>query len=108
MKIDHFVNALLNVQKAFEVKSKEFSDVLKMGRTQLQDAVPMTLGDEFNAFAITIGEDIQRMREAQRLVLEVNMGATAIGTSVNAPQGYPETMHKTPRYNIWNTCSSCC
>ena len=94
MKIDHFVNALLTVQKAFELKAEEFADVLKMGRTQLQDAVPMTLGDEFNAFAITIGEDIQRMREAQRLVLEVNMGATAIGTSVNAPQGYPELCTK--------------
>jgi len=64
--------------------------VLKMGRTQLQDAVPMTLGDEFNAFATTIGEDIERMREAQKLVLEINMGATAIGTGVNAPEGYAQ------------------
>jgi aspartate ammonia-lyase len=61
-----------------------------MGRTQLQDAVPMTLGQEFNAFATTIGEDVLRMREAQTLLTEVNMGATAIGTGVNAPEGYGE------------------
>jgi aspartate ammonia-lyase len=61
-----------------------------MGRTQLQDAVPMTLGQEFHAYATTIGEDIKRLKEAQSLVLEINMGATAIGTKVNAPEGYPE------------------
>jgi aspartate ammonia-lyase len=61
-----------------------------MGRTQLQDAVPMTLGQEFRAFATTIEEDINRLEEARQLVLEVNMGATAIGTRVNAPDGYAE------------------
>jgi aspartate ammonia-lyase len=61
-----------------------------MGRTQLQDAVPMTLGQEFNAFATTIGEDVQRMKEVQKLITEVNMGATAIGTGVNAPPGYAQ------------------
>jgi aspartate ammonia-lyase len=94
LKIDSFIHSLQTVQNAFDAKAKTFSRVLKMGRTQLQDAVPMTLGDEFNAFAITIGEDVQRMREAQKLVTEINMGATAIGTGVNAPQGYPELVTK--------------
>jgi len=90
LKIDSFIKALQTVQDAFAAKATSFKHVLKMGRTQLQDAVPMTLGEEFNAFAITIGEDVQRMRESQRLVLEINMGATAIGTGVNAPESYPE------------------
>jgi aspartate ammonia-lyase len=87
-KIDAFCVALQHVQESFSRKSDEFSDVLKMGRTQLQDAVPMTLGEEFHAFATTIGEDVQRMREVQSLITEINIGATAIGTGVNAPQGY--------------------
>jgi aspartate ammonia-lyase len=90
LKIEAFVKALQVVQLAFASKAVSFKNVLKMGRTQLQDAVPMTLGDEFQAFAITIGEDVQRMKEAQKLVLEINMGATAIGTGVNAPEKYPE------------------
>jgi len=90
LKIDSFIKALQTVQHAFAVKGETFRHVLKMGRTQLQDAVPMTLGEEFNAFAVTIGEDVERMREAQKLVTEVNMGATAIGTGVNAPESYPE------------------
>jgi len=87
-KIDAFCIALQHVQESFSRKSDEFSEVLKMGRTQLQDAVPMTLGEEFHAFATTIGEDVQRMREVQQLITEINIGATAIGTGVNAPQGY--------------------
>jgi aspartate ammonia-lyase len=59
-----------------------------MGRTQLQDAVPMTLGQEFEAYAVTVGEDIQRVREAQALLREINMGATAIGTGLNAHPDY--------------------
>ncbi|HAR41447.1 MAG TPA: aspartate ammonia-lyase [Bdellovibrionales bacterium] len=76
------------LQSAFQKKAEEFSDVVKMGRTQLQDAVPMTLGQEFGAYATTIGEDVQRVREARSLVLEINMGATAIGTGINAPPEY--------------------
>lgn len=90
LKIDDFCIALEKLQSAFQLKGKEFDRVLKMGRTQLQDAVPMTLGQEFSAYATTIGEDLLRLREVQKLVLEVNMGATAIGTKVNAPEGYPE------------------
>jgi len=88
MKIETFAHALEKLQKAFYDKGVEFADVLKMGRTQLQDAVPMTLGQEFNAYATTLGEDIMRIREAELLITEVNMGATAIGTGVNAPEGY--------------------
>lgn len=61
-----------------------------MGRTQLQDAVPMTLGLEFGAFAVNISEDAARLRETRSLVTEINLGATAIGTSINAPEGYPQ------------------
>ncbi|ULQ56817.1 aspartate ammonia-lyase [Flavihumibacter rivuli] len=90
LKINVFIDALKQLQESFGKKGKEFDKVLKMGRTQLQDAVPMTLGQEFNAFATTIGEDVSRMQEVQSLIREVNMGATAIGTGVNAPQGYAE------------------
>uniref|UniRef100_UPI0037428794 aspartate ammonia-lyase n=1 Tax=Pontibacter pudoricolor TaxID=2694930 RepID=UPI0037428794 len=90
VKIGHFIDALTKLSKAFAAKATEFKDVLKMGRTQLQDAVPMTLGAEFNGFATTIREDIQRLEEARLLICEINMGATAIGTSINAPEGYPE------------------
>ncbi len=89
-KMETFCVIMQNLKDSFAKKGEEFKDVLKMGRTQLQDAVPMTLGQEFNAFSTTVGEDIARLREAQQLVLEVNMGATAIGTKVNAPEGYPE------------------
>jgi aspartate ammonia-lyase len=90
LKMVDYIKILEDLEKAFRVKGKEFDRVLKMGRTQLQDAVPMTLGQEFNAFATTMGEDILRLREAQKLILEVNMGATAIGTRVNAPDNYPD------------------
>jgi aspartate ammonia-lyase len=75
---------------AFLAKGEEFNPHLKMGRTQLQDAVPMTLGQEFSAFGHTIQEDVDRLGEAQALIREINMGATAIGTGINAPSGYAE------------------
>ncbi|MBO9732588.1 MAG: aspartate ammonia-lyase [Chitinophaga sp.] len=89
-KMNEFIYALDALQQSFAAKGSEFAPVLKMGRTQLQDAVPMSLGDEFNAFATTLREDVQRLREIQALLTEVNMGATAIGTAINAPAGYPE------------------
>ncbi len=73
---------------AFRSKGLEFADILKMGRTQLQDAVPMTLGQEFEAFAATLEEDISRLNNNALLFVEINMGATAIGTGINAPLGY--------------------
>ncbi len=69
-------------------KSLEFADMLKLGRTQLQDAVPMTLGQEFGAFAVTIGEDADRIDEASTLITEINLGGTAIGTGLNAHPRY--------------------
>jgi aspartate ammonia-lyase len=80
--------AMTHLQQAFEAKQAEFAGVLKLGRTQLQDAVPMTLGQEFSTYAVMIGEDIQRVREAEQLLKEMNLGATAIGTGLNAPAGY--------------------
>lgn len=77
---------------SFAAKGQEFGHIIKVGRTQLQDAVPMTLGQEFNAFAVTLREDIQRLSEAASLLREVNMGATAIGTGINAPRGYKEAV----------------
>ena len=62
-----------------------------MARTQLQDAIPITLGQEFNAYAVMVGEDIQRVREGQALIREINMGATAIGTGLNAHPRYAAT-----------------
>ncbi|MFG2006253.1 aspartate ammonia-lyase [Spirillospora sp. NPDC048911] len=73
---------------AIAAKGEEFSDVLKMGRTQLQDAVPMTLGQEFTAFAVLIREEIRHLGRLAMLLLEVNLGATAIGTGLNTPEGY--------------------
>ncbi|MBZ8177785.1 aspartate ammonia-lyase [Corynebacterium poyangense] len=76
------------LQSAFREKGNEFVDILKMGRTQLQDAVPMSLGDEFLAFAHNLAEEQAVLRNASDRLLEVNLGATAIGTGVNTPSGY--------------------
>lgn len=76
------------LRKVFEEKSIEFQDVLKMGRTQLQDAVPMTVGQEFRAFSNLIKEEIKNLHYTAQLLLEVNLGATAIGTGLNAVEGY--------------------
>ena len=73
---------------AFEAKAREFHDIIKVGRTQLMDAVPMRLGSEFKAFAVTVGEDIERLREFSSLLREVNLGGTAIGTGINTPRDY--------------------
>src|SRR5437867_6264395 len=76
------------LRRAFEAKAEEFKDVLKMGRTQLQDAVPMTLGQEFGTYAVMLGEDEERLKEAALLIREINLGATAIGTGINAHPDY--------------------
>src|SRR2546430_3051592 len=82
------IASLEELAYAFKSKAVEFGDVLKIGRTQLQDAVPMTLGQEFDAFFATIKEDIARLKEAAALFREVNLGATAIGTGINADPRY--------------------
>jgi aspartate ammonia-lyase len=76
--------------KSFYAKAEEFKDVIKMGRTQLQDAVPMTVGQEFAAFANTLEEEIERLEQMANLFLEINMGATAIGTGINSDPEYPQ------------------
>jgi aspartate ammonia-lyase len=88
MKLDGMRTEMEHLKASLQVKGAEFSDVIKMGRTQLQDAVPMTLGQEFDAYAVMVGEDIQRLIEAQSLIREINMGATAIGTGLNAHPDY--------------------
>jgi aspartate ammonia-lyase len=86
--IFRLVEAMAYLRRAFERKAEEFADVLKMGRTQLQDAVPMTLGQEFSTYAVMLGEDEERLREAALLIREMNLGATAIGTGINAHPDY--------------------
>jgi len=88
--IESLRTAMSQLAAAFLAKGEEFSPHIKMGRTQLQDAVPMTLGQEFTAFGHTILEDVERLSEAQALIREINMGATAIGTRINAPPKYAE------------------
>lgn len=88
IKLDDLQREMKKLRSAMTAKGREFSDVIKMGRTQLQDAVPMTLGQEFDAWAVTIGEDLQRVAESQNLIREINMGATAIGTGLNAHPHY--------------------
>src|SRR5512136_2427132 len=86
--MDDLTQEMEGLRKALALKGIEFADVIKMGRTQLQDAVPMTLGQEFGAWAVMVGEDVERVREAQALIREINMGATAIGTGLNAHPDY--------------------
>ncbi len=81
--------ALSHLIKAFKVKEHEFADIIKMGRTQLQDAVPMTLGQEFGAYATMLEEDLKIIENAKELLKEINMGGTAIGTGINADPEYP-------------------
>jgi len=88
--IDRLLGSMATLRHGFEAKAHEFRDVLKIGRTQLQDAVPMTLGQEFSTYAVMMEEDEARLREARALIQEVNLGATAIGTGINAPAGYAD------------------
>jgi len=88
--IDGLLDSMAVLRAGFEAKAAEFESVLKIGRTQLQDAVPMTLGQEFSTYAVMIEEDEMRLREARALIQEINLGATAIGTGINAPGGYAD------------------
>jgi aspartate ammonia-lyase len=87
-KLAGYRDTLSQLADAFFAKGEEFKNVLKMGRTQLQEAVPMSMGDEFNAFATNLREELLRIDDSRRLISEINMGATAIGTRVNTPAGY--------------------
>lgn len=87
---DDLLFALTELKGAFEDKAKEFDGVIKMGRTHLQDAVPIRLGQEFSAYAQMLGRDIRRVEEASKALLVINMGATAVGTGLNADPAYIE------------------
>ncbi|MBE6252460.1 MAG: aspartate ammonia-lyase [Bacteroidales bacterium] len=90
----HLEKALQDLIDAFRAKGEEFKDIIKMGRTQLQDAVPMTSGQEFNAFANNLGEEIANLDRNAVLLKEINMGGTAIGTGLNAVPGFAELCTK--------------
>ncbi|MEH2920562.1 aspartate ammonia-lyase [Samsonia erythrinae] len=83
-------DAISKLSEGFERKSHEFANIIKMGRTQLQDAVPMTLGQEFYAFNVLLQEETKNLLRTSELLLEVNLGATAIGTRLNTPDGYQQ------------------
>lgn len=87
---DRLVEEMNRLVASFRLKAKQFSKVIKMGRTQLQDAVPMTLGQEFSAWARSIADEVETLRAVERVLCEVNMGGTAIGTGLNAPRGYAQ------------------
>lgn len=90
LRLQSYVGAIKDLQKSLFEKAVDFDHVLKMGRTHLQDAVPMSLGAEFRGWATTLGEEVDRTNEAAALLREINLGATAIGTSVTAARGYPK------------------
>ncbi|MBV8620897.1 MAG: aspartate ammonia-lyase [Curvibacter sp.] len=92
--LTQLVQAMGTLREAFEEKALAFADILKMGRTQLQDAVPMTLGQEFSTYAVMLGEDEQRLLEAASLICELNLGATAIGTGITSHPDYAALVMK--------------
>jgi aspartate ammonia-lyase len=87
-EMQELIRSLTTLENAYRTKAREFSDVIKMGRTQLQDAVPMTLGQTFEAYAITTGDDVDRLHQVIELMTEINLGGTAIGTRINASAKY--------------------
>ena len=91
---EKLVVVLQSLIESFQKKAQEFAHVIKMGRTQLQDAVPMTLGQSFEAYAVTLSEEILRLNSNAELFLEVNMGATAIGTGINSEPEYSSKVMK--------------
>lgn len=90
--LDDLLKALDRTADAFAAKADEFADVLKLGRTQLQDAVPMTLGQEFGTYSVMLRNDVAVLTSARRLLTELNIGGTAIGTGINTPAAYAPAM----------------
>jgi len=90
LRNDRLIAELQSLAASFRAKGNAFIDIVKMGRTELQDAVPMTVGQEFHAFAASLDGEIALLRDAEKYLYAVNMGATAIGTGLNAPKGYAE------------------
>jgi len=90
LRNDKLIEELQKVAASFRLKGDAYLELVKMGRTEMQDAVPMTVGQEFHAFAASLDSEIQLLRDAEKYLYAVNMGATAIGTGLNAPKGYAE------------------
>jgi aspartate ammonia-lyase len=90
LRNDHLIAEMQKLVASFRTKGDAFLEIVKMGRTEMQDAVPMTVGQEFHAFAASLESEIQLLRDAEKYLYAVNMGATAIGTGINVPPGYPE------------------
>ena len=90
LRNDKLIAELQKLVASFRAKGNQYLMVVKMGRTEMQDAVPMTVGQEFHAFAASLESEIQTLREAEKSLYAVNMGATAIGTGINVPKGYAE------------------
>jgi aspartate ammonia-lyase len=90
LRNDKLVQELEKLVAAFRAKGDAFLRLVKMGRTELQDAVPMTVGQEFHAFAASLETEIDLLRDVEKYLYPVNMGATAIGTGINVPKGYAE------------------
>jgi aspartate ammonia-lyase len=90
LRNDRLISELQSLVASFRKKGDAFLEIVKMGRTEMQDAVPMTVGQEFHAFAASLEDEITLLRDAEKYLYAVNMGATAIGTGINVPKGYPE------------------
>jgi aspartate ammonia-lyase len=90
LRNDKLISELQQLVQSFRAKGNAYLEIVKMGRTELQDAVPMTVGQEFHAFASSLEDEIANLKEAEKSLYAVNMGATAIGTGINVPKGYPE------------------
>jgi aspartate ammonia-lyase len=90
LRNDRLIGEMEQLVKSFRMKGDAFLEIVKMGRTEMQDAVPMTVGQEFHAFAASLEGEIQLLKDAEKYLYAVNMGATAIGTGINVPKGYPE------------------
>jgi aspartate ammonia-lyase len=90
LRNDKLIEELQKLAASFRAKGNAFLEIVKMGRTEMQDAVPMTMGQEFHAFAAGLESEISLLKDAEKYLYEVNMGATAIGTGLNAPKGYAE------------------
>jgi len=92
LRNDKLIVELQRLAKSFRAKGKQYLELTKMGRTELQDAVPMTVGQEFHAFGASLESEIQLLKDAEKYLVVVNMGATAIGSELNTPKGYPKTV----------------
>ena len=90
LRNDRLISELQKLVASFRLKGNAFIEIVKMGRTEMQDAVPMTVGQEFHAFAASLEDEIKLLRDSEKYLYTVNMGATAIGTGLNAPKGYAE------------------